>query len=699
MTDADGPTLDRRTFLATTAGAASGALAGCGALSPGDDATATPVDGDRASELAQRFAPTLYFDAAEQWFPTDPRQYTTERDGETVVDGFAALNDYTEQFREGGDPPAPTLWHNVVGYEDSPLSVVQYWIYSAFDQFTTNFHWHDWEVVHVFVDTDTDDPVLFVASSHSRRVPNNEFLDPERTVPRILPELGSHSSALSINEEADRFQRLPTGDDIADITNRVIDNVEALASLPVAYGLPRDEGSRLPFAVPELDGVPLYDHERLPAVEQSDLVPEALTVRSFDALRSPPTDLPARETGLVFEYEGRSDTETTPDVTYELRPTSEIEEITTFTGPQLSFEFAVPQVAEDAIASHITTVGAPWEQPRYANPAADITDPTHRQALSDRYDAIGEPAAINSIVTAVSSVVQNDDAPDGGGVTTEESSTEAVALVESDPAAVPTFRGVAVAQGVESGDHRLTVNGAGVAPHSERVTVEGQNGESDEGSDDGDTTGTVTAAGVDGEIPLVAREDATKLAVDPSGTDADLTDLAVEDDFGGRLYDAPIDGPDAVYVHRSGAYTSEVRDADDTIGAFRVNPTDEERVAIDRPDTGKASLSSFLATISDEIRGDIEGVDLQGRANALRGLTQALESVGSAATSAAERASEGDRAGADRQLQNVGNGLEQVASNLERAAEALPDPVERSVDRRLAQLDRRTEQALAAEKL
>jgi len=698
VTDANGATLDRRAFLATAAGAASGALAGCGALSPGEDATTTPVEGDRASELAERFAPTLYFDAAERWFPTDPRQYTTEQDGETVVDGFAALNDYTERFRERGEPPNPTLWHNVVTYEDSPLAVVQYWGYSVFDQFTTNFHWHDWEVLHVFVDTDADDPVLFVASSHSRRVPNNEFLDPERTVPRILSELGSHSSALSINEDADRFQRLPTGDGIADITNRVIDGAEALASLPIAYGLPRDEGGRLPFAVPELDGAPVYDHERLPAVEQSDLVPDPLTVRSFDALDSPPTDLPDRETGRVFEYAGRSDTEATPDVTYELRPANEIEDLTTFTGPQLSFEFAIPQAVEDAVAGHITTVGAPWDQPRYANPAADITDPIHRQTLADRYDAIGKPAPVNSIVTAVSAVVEDEEAPDGGGVTTEASTTEAVALVESDPVAVPTFRGVAVAQGVETGEHRFTVNGAGVAPHSERVTV-GGSAEADGGDTSDDEGDTVTTAGVDGEIPLVAREDATKLAVDPSGTDADLTDLAVDDDFGGRLYDAPIDGPDAVYVHRGGAYTSEVRDANDAIGAFRVNPADEDRVAIDRPDTGKASLSAFLATVSDEIRADIEGVDLQGRANALGGLTQALESVGSAAEVAAERARSGDRSGADRQLESVSTGLEQIASNLERAADALPDPVERSVDRRLAQVDRRTEQALESEKL
>ena len=684
MTETDPDHLDRRAFLAAAAGLGVGSMAGCSALEAGGDATTTPVDDDRARELAEEFAPTLYFDSGERWFPTDPRPYESEVDGDPIVDGFDALNGYIERFDEQDGPPDPTIFHNVVSYDDAPLAVVQYWAYGAFDQFTTNFHWHDWEVLHVFVDTDSGEPALFVASSHSRKVPNNEFLDPERTVSRILQELGSHSSALSVNEERDQFQRLPTGDDIADITNRVVEDIESLASIPIAYGLPRDEGSRLPYAVPELDGAPLYEHERLPAVEPDDLIPAELTVRSFDALSSPPTDLPERETGLVFEFEGRDDPDTDADVAYELRPTSEIEHITGFTGPQLSFEFSIPEAVEDAVSGHITTTGEPWNQPRYENPAADISDPDHREEMANRYDAIGEPAPINAVVTAVSSLVEDEEAPEGEGVTTESTSVESVALLESDPSAVPTFRGVAVAQGVEAGEHRLTVNGAGVEPHSEAVEV-GEEG--------------TTAAGVDGEIPLVAREDSTKVTVDPAGTEADLTDFAVEDDFGGRLYDAPIDGPDAVYVHRGGAYTSEVRDSDDAIGAFRVNPTAEDRVDIDQPDTGKASLATFLATITEETRAEIEGLDLQGGANAVRGLVRALEATGSAAERAAQRAADGDGEGADRQLENAASGFDQVASNLERAAAGLPDPIERAVDRRLAQARTRVQQALEAEKL
>jgi hypothetical protein len=652
------------------------------------DGPATEADDREARRLAERFAPVLYFDANERWFPTDPRPYQRERGDETIVDGFDAFDGYTRRYEEADEPPDLTVFYRVVRYDESPLAVVQFWYYSAFDQFTTNFHWHDWEVVHVFVDTESTDPQLYVASAHSRKVPNNEYLDPDpETVPRVLSELGSHSSTLSLNDRDDSFQRLPTGGVPADITNRALDVVGSLAEIPAAYGLPRDEGARLPYLVPELDGGPVYEHERLPAVSRSSLVADDLTVRSFDDLSAPPSDLPARETGVVFDLRGRAGGE--GDVAYELLPTAEVEHIGAFTGPQLSFEFAIPAFAEDAVADHITTTSAPWTQPRYDNPAADVTDPAHRSALADRYEAVGEPSPGNAVVAAVSEAVQNAAAPDGEGLTTERPSIEAIALLQSDPVAVPTFGGIVMVRDVDAGDHRLTINGAGLAPHSERTSVT-----------DGDTA---TVAGVDGEIPLVAAGDAVKLRVDPGGADGELTNLAVEDDFAGRLYDAPLDGPDVVYVHRGGAYTTEVRDAEGAIGAFRVNPADGATATIDRPRTGKASLAEFLATLSaetgDRVAAAREDGRRRGSANAVRGLVTALGAVGSAAERAAERARGGDRGGADRALRAVASNIERTSGRLDEARGGLPDPVAAAVNRRLDQARKRADQALASSKL
>ncbi|SDD34732.1 hypothetical protein [Natrinema hispanicum] len=693
MTDTLEFDVDRRTVLGTLAGIGGTALAGCSAFERETDGQTSRLDGETARELATEFAPTLYFDANEPWFPTDPRPYTSERDGETVVTGFDALDGYHEQYSDGG-PPKPTVFYNAVEYEGSSLAVVQFWFYSVFDQFTTNFHWHDWEVLHVFVDTETGEPQLYVASSHSRSVPNNEFLDPDPSkVPRILSELGSHSSALSINDVPDRFQRVAIEDLLADITNTAIEGIEDLADLeiPLAYGLPRDEGSRLPFLVPEYEGVPIYEHERLQSVTRESLIDDDLTIRSYDALTSPPTGLPTRETGLVFRHRER---EADTDVEYDLVPSSEIEHIAAFTGPQLSFEFTVPDIVEDAVAGHITTTGVPWSQPRYSNPAADISVPNHRTALADRYDVIGEAAPINSVITRVTEAVTTDDAPENEGLTTTETTVEPVVLLESDPEAVPTFGGVVVVQDVPAGEHRLTVNGAGRAPHSEHVAV----------ADDG----TPTAAGVGGEIPLVANDRATKLEIGGENAATELSAVALEDDFAGRLYESPVDGTDAVYVHAGGAYTTEVRDSDDAIGAYRVNPTpgDESTVRIERPETGKASLATFVADIADETRAavaalsDDDDADRSGgSSNAVNGLERALAAVAEAARRAAERARNGERGNAGKQLTTVAERLLRVENRLTEASDDLPASLSNATQNRLEQANRRTEQAQNIEKL
>jgi len=736
MADGDDPALRRRSLLGALAGTGTAALAGCPASGGGDgtdgngdgDGTAPPTttpDDETARRLAERFAPTLGFDAAEKWLPTDPRPYASEREGQTVVDGFDALDGYTAASAESDDPPAPTVFYHAVEYAESPLAAVQFWYYSAFDQFTANFHWHDWEVLHVFVDTDTEEPQLFVASSHSTRVPNNEHLDPPSDrIPRVLSELGSHSSSLSLNADPDGFQRLPSGDLTADITNRAVSVLETLAELPAAYGLPRDEGLRIPYAVPELDGAPIYEHERLPSVDGEALIPETLTVRSFDALSEPPSDLPERETGIVFGHAAEPTPDIDVDVEYDLVPTSELEHIDEFVGPQLSFEFVVPQFAEDAVANHITTAGTPWEQDRYGDPAADITEPAHRAALSDRYDAVSPPGPINDVVATISQVTQSSDAPDGEGVTTTETVIEAIALLRSDPVAAPTFRGVSMLRGVESGSHRLAINGAGLAPHEEPVEVGGEADGTDAGTTASATprpaaTGTdgaareTAVAGVGGEVPLVASGEATKLEVDADGTESELTDLAVDDDFGGRLYEAPVDGPDAVYVHRDGAYTTEVRDADAAVGAFRVNPSDTSPVRIDRPQTGKASLASFVASItnetadrlaslgSDDGGGDDspDGDGSDGKTSTLGGLLRAMEAVSGAAERAAERAEGGDSQGTDQALEALESNLQRAIERFDGLRDTLPEKEAESADRRFQQAQRRTNQAVASEKL
>ena len=737
MTEDERLHTDRRTVLGALAGGGSAALAGCSVLDPADDGATTDLDAERARELAERFAPTLYFDEHEKWFPTDPRPYTSEPDGEPVVHGFDAVEGYHAAADDvEADPPEPAAFYHAVRYEDSSLVAVQYWFYYVFDQFSCNFHWHDWEALHVFVDDDTGEPQLYVGSSHSRDVPNNEFLDPDPdVVPRVLPELGSHSSTLSVNDIPDRFQRIGDDDLLADVTNEAVDRIADLVDVPFAYGLPRDEGARLPMVIPELDGVPLYEHEAVPSFTRDSLIDEALTIRSLAELKSPPTDLPLREPGLVFEHVALDgDTDSDADAEYALHPTSEIDHITAFTGPQLSFEFPVPDVVEDAVSHHISVTGTPWDQPRYDSPASDISASSHREALSDRYEAIGAPASFDTVVARISETTTSDDAPEDEGLTTTSAPLEGVALLESDPKMRPTFGGVATFGDVEPGEHQLTLNAAGSAPHRERLTIgddgadAGDDGDTDADNDGADNDGDDDAAegdryrraGVDGRVPLVARDKATRLELDDGDVDTDIVRSAVEDDFAGRIYDSAVDGTDTVYVHEGGAYTTELRDGDDEIGAVRVNPEpgSGEDIRIDRPETGKASLAGFVADIAEETRegvaaiasddgGDDDGSnaanggddDSGGPSNAVNGLERALAAAVEAAERAEERAREGDGEGTGRQLENVLARIARIEERLAAAREGIPPGLANATGKRIEQATRRVEQAQSAEKL
>ncbi|SEO66892.1 hypothetical protein SAMN04487948_10479 [Halogranum amylolyticum] len=601
--------ISRRQLLAAlgTAGAVGGGVVATQSpLGDGPDPIETTVaDDETARRLAERHAPTLYFGTREKWFPTDPREFTSDHDGKRVLDGFDALDSYTKRYKRAGEPPAPAACYRVVEYPDTSLAVVQYWFYSVFDQFTTNFHWHDWEVLHVFVDTDRDEPMLYVASAHATTVPNNEFLDPETIRPSVISEVGSHSSALGVNERRESFQRVGLDGLVADITNGPL-NLADLGELPVAYGLPRDEGFRLPFVVPELDDEPVTEHERLPNVTLDDLLPDDVTVRSFADLTRPPSDLPLRETGHVFVPAGIELTDgptADADQEYDLVPIDEVREIDALTGPQLSFEFAVPTVVEDAVSSHLAAPNLPWEQPRFTDPSLDVTDPSHRDALRNRY-GIDHPATGDRLVGAVRQAVPAEDAPDGAGITTEQSQTEAVCLLESDPVAAPTWNGVVAFRDVPEGTHRLTVNGAGLAPYAEELTVEGD--------------GELNSIGVDGAVTVVANEDAVRVHADADG---ELTNVRVTDDVGGRVYDATPPGKNsfAVNVHRGGSYTAEVTDSGGKKGAYRVNPKDgDTSVGLGTVRTGKASLAEFLVDLLEEtrasVRADVSGETTPGNA-------------------------------------------------------------------------------------
>jgi hypothetical protein len=692
----DQPEDGRRRVLTYAALTALGgaAIAGGWTLSrpdePSDSAAAPPEPvPDSVPELVARYAPDLYFGALEKWYPTDPRPYAIDTVGGSVVDGFRALDDYTAAFNDSGTPPDPTVFYRVVEAAEG-VDAIQYWLYSVFDQFTVNFHWHDWELLQVFVDRETGTPLLLSASAHSRASPNNEFLDPDFSGdrrPAILAEVGSHSSASELNDQLPSFERLPTDDWNSDVTNDLLDISQSL-STPFAYGLPRDEGARLPFVMPELNGYRLDQHPAL-SVDRTDFIDERVTVDSWGGLPRPPANLPLREPGLVI---ASPDSSTQADVSYQLLPMASAREaVDGFVGPQLSFEFAVPGFAEDLYASHITSVGIPWEQPRYTDPLADVTDPAHRHRIDGerptgltnrvvgrvRQLGSGASGALDGVTAAAREAV------DGlVDVSLYGLSTEVAVRLASDPVATATRNGVFGYLHVIPGEHQLIVNGPGFVPLAQQFVHEGG----------------LVRAGANGELTLVATEDAGWIRGDGRSTTG-IAHVRVIEEYAGVIYDGrPVETDRfAVAVHRAGRYTVEIEDRDGRLGAYRVDPDsfDEEGNATrEAVDTGKRSL---ITTLVDELRDgrELAASLADGEDNEiLNRLSRAQEEAAAAAT-AAER---GDARTADRQLSTVRSLLTEALDILSSEDQrAYSDAAVAALEPRLQALIDRAESAVDTE--
>ncbi|MGM0590537.1 MAG: hypothetical protein ACQETI_02715, partial [Halobacteriota archaeon] len=559
---------------------------------PRSEPTDTPTrpSADDVPELVRRYAPDLYFGRLEKWFPTDPRQYVRETDSGSVVDGFTALDAYTASFVETGDPPTPTVFYNVVEAADG-VDAIQYWLYSVFDQFTVNFHWHDWELLQVFVERSTGNPLLLSASAHSRSVPNNEFLDPDISGdqrPGILAEVGSHSSASEVNGLVPSFERVPVDTWQSDVSNDFV-GATPQRTEPLAYGLPRDEGARLPFVMLELDGTRLDRHPAL-SVGREAFIHESVTVDSWYGLPRPPTGLPFREPGLVMAH---PDSPTAADATYDLRSIAVVRDLVDdFVGPQLSFEFVIPGFVEDMVAGHITSVGIPWEQSRFTNPLDDVTDPAHRHRIDGRTPSAlqnrvvgrvrqlrsGADGALDRVATEAREALE-------GTISVSLSSlpVEAVTrLASENPVTSVTRSGLFAFLRVAPGDHLLVVNGPGMAPLAERFVHEGG----------------LFRAGAGGYLTVVASEDAAWIRGDGRATTG-IDRVRIVEDFAGVVYvGRPVESDRfAVAVHRDGRYTVELVDADGRPGTYRVGPGDfgdESEMVFDDAETGKVALSRTL---------------------------------------------------------------------------------------------------------
>jgi hypothetical protein len=678
-------------YATRDAGDPVGAPTGTATPVPTESESETPTEGVPA--IVERYAPDLYFGRLEKWFPTDPRDFLDpDADEPQPVDGLRALDEYSAAYTSRTDPPNPTVFYRTVAATDD-VDAIQYYFYSAFDQFSANFHWHDWELLQVFLDSETGDPLLLCASAHKDPVPNNEVLEPDLSDgrrPGVLSEVGSHSSASEVNGRVPSFERVDPGGVGSDVTNDFVDVVSSVR-VPFAYGLPRDEGARLPFLVPELDGTRLYDHEDL-SVDREDFIDESVTVGSWKGLPTPPTDLPLREPGLVLTH---PDSSTAADAHYALEPIADLPPVIEgFDGPSLSFNFTVPGYLEDRVAEHVTSVGTPWEEERYVDPLVVVSDADHRRRLEGSVPAglrnrvVGRVRQLRTGVDGALEMVADgarDVLESAATVSLSAPPTEVVLqLASEDPVTTVSRDGLFGFLHVEPGTHRLVVNGPGYAPVAARFVHEG---------------GTHRAGG-NGDLAVVANEDAAWIRGDGRATTG-VASVRVVERYAGVVYDGRPTETDrfAVAVHRGGHYEVEVRDDDGRAGRFRVGPGDfgdDDEVVFEEVATGKGTLVSALHESLLDLRDLADR--LQERDGAEGRVVRQLSTAVEDAAAAREAIDRGDPATADDRLRDVLGSLEPALDLLEESGQdGYTDASVAALAPRLREAIPRTDEAIATD--
>ncbi|MFB6250532.1 MAG: hypothetical protein ABEI27_02400 [Halobellus sp.] len=380
-----------------------------------------------------------------------------------------------------------------------------------------------------------------------------------------------------------------------------------------------------------------------------------------------------------------SESQTDGDVAYALKPMARVRAaVGDFVGPQLSFEFAVPGFAEDRLASHITSVGTPWEQPRFTDPLTDVTDPDHRRSIAGEVSGgltnrvvgrvrqlrAGAEGTVPQVSDDARSALADQIPVSLFGVPVEA----AVRLASPDPVATVTRGGVFGLLRVEQGDHLLVVNGPGYAPVAERF----------------DHDGGLVRAGAGGELTVVASEDAATIRGDGRAANG-VERVRVIEDYAGTVYDGRPVEPDRykIPVHRAGTYTVAVVDGNGRRGAYRVTPADFG----DADDTirevvtaGKGSLVRSLAAFLRDLR------DLAGRLaeeDGARG--QVIELLSSALTAVEDAVAATEEGAAVRSNDR----LRAAVDALQRAQETLQsDNEDGYTDSSVAALDPRIGRAI-----
>ena len=147
------------------------------------------------------YAPNLWFDSQEQYYPVNPLDFYFENNQE--ISGQEAIEKYNQlSFKEKVNN-LTVLYHI---QDNASQWVYQYWFFYVFNDSLgkiKNQHYGDWEAVFVFVDKNSKQVNKAIGTAHQRRLFDTEILNPDNN--HIWTYVGAGSHANCVDDEGDGY--------------------------------------------------------------------------------------------------------------------------------------------------------------------------------------------------------------------------------------------------------------------------------------------------------------------------------------------------------------------------------------------------------------------------------------------------------------------------------------------------------------
>lgn len=148
---------------------------------------------------AVNYAPNLWFDSEEKYYPVNPLDFYYENGLE--INGEIAVDKYNQLSVQEKINNLTVLYH-ILDYGDQ--WVYQYWFFYVFNDFpkaTKNKHYGDWEAVFVFVDKESGKVVRVISTAHQRKIFDIEIHYPENNHIWTYVGNGSHANCIDKNPD------------------------------------------------------------------------------------------------------------------------------------------------------------------------------------------------------------------------------------------------------------------------------------------------------------------------------------------------------------------------------------------------------------------------------------------------------------------------------------------------------------------